>query len=175
MDVRFEGGREHSARIRALAAHLQDLRPFWPLVRRAWIGWVSRTFESEGAFLLGHRWEDLAPSYRDWKARYFPGKPILSMMGPLRRAATTPRQIVSARSLELVVEPYDHPPIPLGAGRSMPGRTLDPAWFQDGTTRMPARPLAATGPEMLTAGMRDELHRIGTEYADDLARRLRLI
>jgi hypothetical protein len=168
----MHGGDDHERRIRALASFLQDLRPFWPMVRRTWIGWVSRTFDSQGAF-LGSSWEELSEPYAEWKARWFPGRSILSLVGTLRRQATTPTVIATPSSLELIVSPYDHPAFRVG-GRTVPSRRVEPLWFQEGTTSMPARPLAATGPEMMTPSMHAELHRVGVEYADDLIRRLRL-
>lgn len=46
------------------------------------------TFAAEGAFEDRMRWQDLSPAYAMWKARHFPGRKILELMGRLRDSLT---------------------------------------------------------------------------------------
>lgn len=119
-----------------LATLMSDLRPFWPVVSRLFVSWMGRQFDSEGAFLTDP-WEELSPDYAAWKSQNYPGKPILSLVGPLRKAATSPRRIPTPLTLTLVIEPYEHQALTPGGVSGI----LDPEWFQEGTSRMPARPL----------------------------------
>jgi hypothetical protein len=158
--IDFQGLAESEKQLLRLAALLRDLRPFWPQVSRLFISWISRQFESEGAFLLGHRWEPLSPEYARRKALMFPGKGILSAEGDLRRAATSLRRIAEPRRLILEIEPYEKR-----------GRTLEPSWFQDSTTTMPARPLLA---EELPGVAERELEEAADRYVVETVRRLGL-
>lgn len=143
-----------------LARFLVDLRAFWPLLTTRVIGWISRNFETEGSSWTGG-WEPLSVNYAAWKSVQFPGKGILSMYGDLRRAATTPNRTVTPNSLTLTIEGYTH---------STTGKELDPGWFQEGTNRMPARPLIG---EMLTPEMEVEVHEAADIYIDGLIASIR--
>lgn len=114
------------AKIGALAL---DLRPFWPIVSRLWISFESRQFDSEGEF-GGTRWEPLSAAYALWKTANHPGKKILSIKGDLRKAATSPKRVATPQTLTLTISTY-----------SKKGKQMQPGWFQEGTTTMPARPL----------------------------------
>jgi len=160
--VEVEGLDDAELRLRKLAALLLDLRPFWPKVVPLWIQWMGEQFDTQGSFGLGSQWAALSPKYAAWKAIHYPGKPILSADGDLRRAATTPRRKVAPLSLELSIEPYVH-----GPGRmNRKPRTIFPTWFQEGTERMPARPLVFDLPANLDA----ELDRVADEYVDEMLR-----
>lgn len=138
-----------------LARFLVDLRSFWPMLSRAFVGWMSEQFETEGASWTGG-WQELSEPYATWKADHFPGKGILSMYGDLRRAATTPRREATPRTLLLTIDGYTH---------SETGREMDPSWFQEGTARMPARPLIG---EVLTPAMEGELNELAERYVGGL-------
>lgn len=144
-------------RLDRIALGLTDLRSFWPIVTRLWISWESRLFDTEGAF-AGSRWAPLSASYAAWKALHFPGRPILSATGALRRAATTPRRRATPTMLVLSVEPY-----------SREGRTVQPSWFEEGTSRMPARPIVFGSP--LPAQASAELEAAADAYVRDLLSR----
>lgn len=143
-----------------LARFLVDLRSFWPLVTTRVISWISRNFETEGEYWTGG-WTPLSENYRAWKEVHHPGKGILSMYGDLRRASTTPSRTVTPNSLTLTIDGYTH---------TETGKAIDPGWFQEGTARMPARPLIG---EILTPEMEAELHEAGVEYIDGLIASIR--
>lgn len=48
----------------------------------------SRQFSSQGAYGSGG-WPALSPAYAAWKARHFPGKPILQRTGELAESLTS--------------------------------------------------------------------------------------
>jgi hypothetical protein len=138
-------------RIRRLAVFLSDLRPFWPLLVPTVTGWWRRQFDTEGEF-GGARWAPLSPGYAARKAIVHPGTGILVATGAMKRAASSPRRTATPTSLTLTID--------------------DPKaeYHQDGTARMPARPLVFGDP--LPTGARAELDRIAEEYVTDLLRRV---
>lgn len=146
--------------VRQLAAQLLDLRTFWPKLVPLFIGWVSATFDSEGAF-IGDPWAELSEPYGSWKSLHYPGKRILSREGYLRRAATTPERRITPRLLELVIREYQQDD----------GTVVSPSWFQEGTTDMPPRPILAEQP---TAAMQASAHAVGEAHARELVRLLGL-
>jgi hypothetical protein len=144
-----------------LARMLVDLRSFWPLVSEAFIGWVSEQFKTEGQSWT-EGWVPLSAAYRSWKEQNFPGKGILSMYGDLRRAATSPRRIPGPTTLVMEIEPFTH---------SHSGRQIEPGWFQEGTDRMPARPLIG---DHMTLDQEGELQALGERYVTGLLEGLRI-
>jgi len=150
--IRLTGDDELDRKLRQLELFLNDLRPFWPLLLPVFIGWMRVQFETEGGW-GGHTWAPLSPTYAAWKATRYPGRTILIREGVLRRAASEPRREATPRTLTLWI---DDPKV---------------AYHQDGTERMPARPLI---PERLPAGARRDVEETATEYANELIRRLRL-
>lgn len=139
---------------------LNDLRPLWPRVATLAVSWLSRQFDSEGSF-FGDPWQPLSPEYAAWKTINFPGKSILSAEGDLRRAATTPTRRSSAHSLTLEIRPY-----------AKKGQEVEPGWFQDGTDKMPARPLLFD--HVLPGEPRSELDLVASMYVSDMLKRLGL-
>lgn len=144
-----------AANVNALAAFLEDLRPFWPLLTREWIAWASEQFESEGDYALGHEWAPLSPAYAAWKATHYPGKSILIATGDMRRNVTTPQRVATPQSLELIVDDEKL------------------AYHQEGTDKMPARPVVFGAP--LPPKLDARLHEVAEAYADELVQRLRLV
>lgn len=144
--LRVVGDDEVARQLRRFELLISDLRPFWPLVVPLFIGWIRRQFETEGAF-FGRRWLPLSPEYALFKHRVRPGKGILVFDGDLRRAASAPKRFATARSLTLVVD--------------------DPKaeWHQEGTPRMPARPLIVDGPLPVMA--QGELQAAAERYVGD--------
>lgn len=154
LDLTWEGLSGFEQRLALLRRALRDLRPFWPRVANLEISWISRNFDTEGAFGLGRPWTPLTTEYAAAKAKLYPGKRILSATGALRRAATTPARAATPSQLILEIEPYERD-----------GRTIGPDWFQEGTTRMPARPLLFD----LNAVMETELEQAASDYIDEIA------
>jgi hypothetical protein len=160
-DIYWEGLAETERALARLEAMVRDLRWLWPRVSQLTISMISRQFDQEGAF-FGSRWQALSPDYAAWKEIHFPGKKILSREGFLRRAATSPERQQTAMSLTLTIAPYE------GSG----GRTISPDWFQEGTSRMPARPiLFEHPPEVVLAEYEQLLNR----EAETMLKRLGLL
>jgi hypothetical protein len=161
--IKIEHLDEEQRKLAQLGVLLHDLRPFWPRLIPLFTSWMSEQFDSEGRF-WGSGWVALSADYAAWKHVHFPGKKILSRGGhsgqTLRGAATSPTRIVAPLMLELRINPYEND-----------GRTIEPDWFQSGTSTMPARPLLT---DLLPAKARAEIDIVATDYAHDLVRRLRL-
>lgn len=152
--VRIEtsGFGEVDRNLRGFASLMTDLRPFWPLVVPVFIRWMSRQFETEGAW-GGQRWASLSPEYAIVKAERYPGKGILIAEGDMRQAASRPRRTVSATSLILEIE--------------------DPKieYHQDGTPNMPARPVV---PSTLPSSATREIQALADQYVLDALSRFGL-
>jgi hypothetical protein len=143
---------DDEAQLRRFAALMLDLRPFWPKVVPKFIEWMRKQFESEGEY-LGAPWAPLSPAYAARKAVLRPGRSILIFDGNLRKAASQPQRDAKPRDLTLTIN--------------------DPkaAWHQEGTPRMPARPLI---PEQGMALMERDLNQLMEEYVNEMASRLGL-
>ncbi len=149
----FVTGDESARRkLAQLELFLEDLRPFWPSLVPLFIGWMGAQFSSEGGW-GGQQWAPLSPAYAAWKSAAFPGKSILIREGDLRRAASSPRREATSRTLTLWIDD-------------------DVAGFhQDGTDRMPARPLI---PDPLPPVALREVELAAEEYVSTLIRRIGL-
>lgn len=137
--------------LQKLAVFLSDLRSFWPLLVPTVTGWWRRQFESEGEF-GGHAWAALTPAYAARKAHTHPGRGILVATGALKRSASRPRRAQTATSLTLAIDDQKLP------------------FHQEGTGRMPARPLIFGDP--LPPAARAELDHVANAYVTDLLKRL---
>jgi hypothetical protein len=139
-------------RIDRLALFLTDLRAFWPMLVPVATGWWRQQFESEGGF-AGQPWASLSPSYAAWKSAHYPGKPILQATGAMRQAASRPERFTSPISLTLTI--------------------TDPkiAYHEEGTGRMPARPLVFGDP-VLPVAAQEELQAVADAYIHDLLGRI---
>lgn len=163
MNLHFDltGFDEYEVALARMVALLTDLRPFWPRLTPLFIAWMREQFASEGEFMLGARWAPLSPDYVARKLRDYPGKGILYATGQLRERASRPRRIVTPTSVT-----FEIPEFPRRDGRRM-----DPAWFMEGTDRMPARPLWA---EVLRPPQRLEIEAEAQAYIDEMAVKLGL-
>lgn len=150
--VRVTGDDEYRRKLAQLELFLEDLRPFWPLLVPVFIGWMGAQFASEGGW-GGQAWAPLSPHYAVWKAQHYPGKTILIREGAMRRAASEPRREATPRTLTLWI---DDPKVDR---------------HQEGTDRMPARPLI---PEQLPQVALRDIDLAADEYISTLVRRLRL-
>jgi hypothetical protein len=146
VDVRIRRD-DADRRIRALAVGLSDLRPFWPMVVPLFIDWMRQQFETEGAF-GGRPWSPLSPAYALFKSSVRPGRKILYFDGDLRRAASQPRRVATPTRLTLIID--------------------DPKAIrhQEGTDRMPARPIIFGDP--LPPQARTDIDRAAGKYVRDL-------
>jgi hypothetical protein len=140
-----------------------DLRPWlWPTIIPLFIGWMREQFATEGEF-GGARWEPLSEQYRLWKEAHYPNRGILYATGDLRKAASLPKRRATPTMLELTVDDsgYAH-----GRGEA---RAVLP-YHQDGTDRMPARPLLFGDP--LPHEAAEQLHARVEEAADAMLVRI---
>lgn len=150
--VHVTGGDAYNHKLAQLELFLQDLRTFWPLLTPIFIGWMGAQFTSEGGW-GGQQWAPLSPTYAIEKARTHPGRTLLIRDGTLRKAASEPRREATPRTLTLWID--------------------DPvaAYHQDGTDRMPARPLI---PERLPLSAQRDVDLAAQEYVSTLVRRIGL-
>ncbi|NUP99211.1 MAG: phage virion morphogenesis protein [Armatimonadetes bacterium] len=104
-----------SRKLHGLLHQVSDLRPAFEAMAADWSTTMQRKFESEGAHEAGTDeagtpnppWEPLSARYAAWKARHYPGMPILQRTGALRQAAVHPQTDITADSLTLTVDvPY---------------------------------------------------------------------
>ncbi len=151
LDVRFDA-HEMERRLKQFELLLSDLRSLWPSVVPIFIRWLSEQFSTEGAW-GGDPWAPLAPSTVAFKQKHFPGRGILYASGDLRRAASRPKRTATPRTLTLSIEDDK-------AG-----------YHQEGTSRMPARPII---PARLPMSAQRDLDHAAEEYVSDLVRRLGL-
>jgi hypothetical protein len=152
IDVKVEGDDAYERKLELLRLQLSDLRSFWPLLTPIVGGWMATVFETEGAS-IGRKWAPLTPSYAREKARRFPGRSILIREGGLRDAASRMSRVATARTLTMSIE--------------------DPvaAFHQEGTERMPARPLI---PVVFPPEWERDVDLVATEYVSTLIRDLGL-
>ena len=140
-------------RLKLFETLLSDLRPFWPAVTTLARGWWRNQFETEGRF-AGDAWAPLSPVYALQKAARYPGKGILVATGQMRRAVDTPERAVTPHTLTLTI---DDPKL---------------QYHQEGTPRMPARPVVFGDP--IPALAQVELEEAAERYATQMWERLGL-
>lgn len=126
-NVSIHGADALERRIRQFETLLSDLRPFWPLVVPLATSWWKRQFETEGAF-AGRPWRQLSPGYSIVKSQLRPGRGLLVYDGDMKRAFSKPDRSATHRSLTLTI---DDPKV---------------EFHQEGTARMPARPIVFGSP-----------------------------
>jgi len=67
--------------------NVKDLRPaFWDITKLFW-DIEKQQFNTEGGYGSGG-WKGLSPNYEAWKARNYPGKPILQRTGRMMSSLT---------------------------------------------------------------------------------------
>lgn len=148
-----EGFDKQVHRLEGFAAQMADLRGFWPVLVPVFIRWMREQFATEGAW-GGQRWARLSPAYAAAKAVRHPGKGILIAEGDLRQAASRPKRTVTPSSLTLEI--------------------VDPKieFHQDGTDRMPARPVV---PSLLPAVAVQEVNELAEIYVTEALSRWGLL
>jgi hypothetical protein len=132
--------------LRRLQLGLSDLRSFWPKVVPLATGWWREQFETEGAF-GGEPWKPLAFSTVARKQRLGLRPQTLQATGKLKQAASRPSRHATPRSLTLTVDSEYLP------------------FLQEGTSRMPARPLIF---ERLPLQAELELQEAAEDYVQGL-------
>lgn len=121
------GGHVFQRAFTRFVSDLADLTPLWDKLAEGLRASTRRNFDTEGAN-SGTRWHPLSPRYGTWKAKHYPGKPILQRSGVMMRSLTDdgPGGI------------YETRPSAMAWGTAVPYAR----WHQDGTTKgLPARPI----------------------------------
>lgn len=70
-----------------LGEHIGDARPAWRALATRFGVLNAAQFATEGLTGSGG-WQALSPDYAAWKARHYPGRPILERTGDLKRSLT---------------------------------------------------------------------------------------
>lgn len=69
------------------AEDIKDFTPFFEWFRNWLVGYEREQFDTEGR-QSGRRWKPLSKRYAKWKAKRYPGKPMLEASGALRESLT---------------------------------------------------------------------------------------
>lgn len=69
------------------ADNVADATPVWEALAAKFQAAERRQFATEGRYASGG-WPALSPKYAAWKARHYPGKPILEREGHLKASLT---------------------------------------------------------------------------------------
>lgn len=90
MRFRFEveGEVQIDRTLTRFADNASDATELWDALADRFARVERRQFDSEGAYGSGG-WPALSPAYAAWKARAYPGKPILELTGALRKSLTS--------------------------------------------------------------------------------------
>lgn len=133
------------------AEGMTDFSEVWPDVRDEFFAIEREQFESEGAQGDAAAWQPLSPHYAAWKDRNFGGMPILQRTGALMASLAGDAANVDMQSDSLTI-----------------GSSVAYAiYHQEGTSRMPARPVID-----LTLANQTRLSRIIRDFALKRARDL---
>src|SRR5688572_696289 len=83
LNIKLEGVDRVAKAFADLKASVRDLRPFWKSdeLRPRLLGGA---LDQDGRDRFGRPFEPLNPVYAAWKAKHFPGKPVLERTGRLR-------------------------------------------------------------------------------------------
>jgi phage gpG-like protein len=84
----FSGQVQFDRAFNRIEQHIEDLRPVWDEVERAFYKIEEEQFASEGAKGRSGKWKELSSPYKEIKAKTHPGMPILQRSGKLQRSLT---------------------------------------------------------------------------------------
>ena len=106
----------------------KDLRTLWPRYVPHLQGILRENFRSKRNFPVGGAWKPLSRSYAAWKAKHFPGKPLLVRTGRLLRSlANKTSDTIDIQEKTAFTYGFDADRIPYGV------------YHQDGLGRNPQR------------------------------------
>jgi hypothetical protein len=88
LSIEFEGKVQFDRAFLRLDSTLDDMRPTWPVVKRAIQFIEDQQFASEGAKGRSGKWKPLTRDYAKYKAIKYGSLPILQRTGALHRAMT---------------------------------------------------------------------------------------
>jgi phage gpG-like protein len=128
MEIKFDihGDEQLKRSLSRFGEHAKDLsEPFREIVKD-FHKIERRQFETEGSYGSGG-WQPLSPRYAEWKAKKYPGRPIMVLSGLLKESLLGDNpysvELVTPKSMEV-------------------GTVINYAiYHQKGTSKMPARPL----------------------------------
>jgi phage gpG-like protein len=126
LSISTAGGDEIARGLAVLKSSAEDLTPVWPKILKRIRQQLRYHFAGEGASGRSGKWADLTDKYGTWKAKHFPGRPILELTGRLRESLVDG----SADSIEILNTRF------LFVGSSVPYA----GFLQEGTSRMVRRP-----------------------------------
>lgn len=138
--IRQVGLDKAAARLREMAARARDVSP-------AMRDWGQRDvrdafeeqFSSEGVRLTGKAWEPLSPRYAAWKNKHFPGQPILRRTGEMEDLLV---------GVPMNIERVTRNSGEFGASSRILGYHQRGTHNQDGSVKMPARPVVRLTEDM---------------------------
>lgn len=99
----IEGDTQLDRTLARFADNLGDASQLWDALADRFASVEARQFASEGAYASGG-WPALSPAYAAWKARHYPGKPILERTGDLKDSLTSRPfgiEVITPRSMTL--------------------------------------------------------------------------
>lgn len=134
-------GRDALSRVlQDISDDVQNWRPALEQMAADFYQTQGNVFQNEGSFEGLSGWPPLSPQYAIWKSNNYAGRPMLVLTGRLRAALTTPGAPGSIKQL-------DDRNLTLGVDVPVGSYNLA-RLHQDGTSRMPARPvLRLTDPQ----------------------------
>jgi phage gpG-like protein len=83
----FFGDAQLDRRLERMTGHTEDARPAFEAIRESFLAAERRQFSTQGGYASGG-WAPLSPRYAEWKARHYPGQPILRRTDELFRSLT---------------------------------------------------------------------------------------
>jgi hypothetical protein len=108
LHISFYGDEQLDRTLEAIELRAQDASPAWQVLADRFLDIEERQFATQGAYGSGG-WSPLSPKYAAWKARHYPGAPILVRTGELRDSLTNGPDIrVITRSAMAVGSGVDH-------------------------------------------------------------------
>lgn len=146
ISITVDGETQMRRRIQGVMKNASDMSPAMARIADRLQEHFEEGFASEGAATQAGQWADLSPAYRKWKQRRYPGQPILTRTGALRRAVTGkgPGQVRVVRPDSVTV------------GADVRVGRWELGWLhQKGTSRMPARRIISISLKARRAVMRE--------------------
>ncbi len=126
LKLSIDGKAQFNQAFDVLAEGITDFRPVWPEIELQFFRAELEQFNTIGA-RGGQVWQPLSKGYAKWKAKKYPGKPILQRSGRLLRSLSVIGGADSVREQQ---------PLSLTLGTRVPYAN----YHQRGTRKMPQRP-----------------------------------
>lgn len=124
--ITVQGEQRLRQALNRLATSIQDYSPAWKPITQIFRDAMRGQFATGGG-RGGKKWAPLSRAYSRWKERVAPGRPILVLKGDLVLSLTTQ----TGDTIQ------NEQPLSLSLGTKLPYAK----YHQNGTRRMPARPL----------------------------------